>query len=383
MRASMTYKDFCIDVLFEVGVERERVERTLLEAGIALPLQHRMAWTCAHPESESWFAVVRDRSGAAHAAFAVEVASSRALPGYRILRVEHFGAAATAGAREAALFAVGELARRCPRVLRAYVEVFSPVAAVRAGIARVAPPLGFKPSLHGRCYRNTLLVNLLPPESEVYAALPKKTRRDIRAAARYPVEVRPITELKYRERLANLLRETMSRTGGVYDEPTWEALILLANRLPNCSRLVGLFRTDTCEPDALLAFAWGRHHGDHADYATAASTRRTELRLPLGYPLVWDLICWAKRNGAEYLDLGGVSEGSLTDGDPLGGISDFKRYFSRTQVTVGAEWIMEPRWLPSVTANAISSTAALLSRYHNSLSRSLTSYRTAMRGSVK
>ncbi len=363
MAVSLTYNGFSIDVMFDAGVEREMLEESLADCRIALPLPHRVAWARAHPSKGSWFVVVRNGSGTPHAAFALEVALSRALPGYRLLRLERFGAAHSAEAREAALFAVAELARRSPRILRAYVEVFSPADSVRASIATTARALGYKESPRSRCYGDTLLVDLAPAESEILASLPKKTRRDIRAAAKHDVDVRPITDATFANRLATLLRETMARTGGAYKHRDWDGLIQLGRDWPSLSRLVGLFRADLSGPEALIAFAWGRHHGDHAEYATAATTRQPELRLPLGYPLVWDLICWAKRHGAQYLDLGGVSKGSLTDDDPLGGISDFKRYFSTNRVAVGAEWVLEPRPLHAIAANAISTTAALLSRF--------------------
>jgi hypothetical protein len=68
----------------------------------------------------------------------------------------------------------------------------------------------------------------------------------------------------------------------------------------------------------------------HAHYATAASTRATDLKLPMGYPLAWDLIRWAKEHGAATLRLRGHLVGTAESGDPLGGISDFKRRFTTT-----------------------------------------------------
>src|SRR5207249_11101081 len=125
---------------------------------------------------------------------------------------------------------------------------------------------------------------------------------------------------------------------------------------------VGLFHRDT-----LLAFAWGCHHGDHAHYDAAASTRHTDLKLPLGYALAGDLIRWSKQNGATWFDFGGVTTGSRTcgDADPVGGISDFKRYFSKNIIEVGDEWVLEPRSIRAALARIIGKFAAHfpLSRY--------------------
>ena len=106
---------------------------------------------------------------------------------------------------------------------------------------------------------------------------------------------------------------------------------------------MGLFRQPGSGPEALLAFGWACHHGDHAEYCTTASTRIPGSRLPLTHPLAWDLIRWAREHGARWFDFGGVSAGGLASADPLGGISDFKRSFSRQIETVGSEWVFEPR----------------------------------------
>ena len=54
--------------------------------------------------------------------------------------------------------------------------------------------------------------------------------------------------------------------------------------------------------------------------------------------------------------------GHLKEGDPLGGISDFKRGFSSTIVAVGEEWTLEPNRLRSQLAAALSSASSRVSR---------------------
>ena len=361
MRISTTLGDFSIDVFSDAAREWLDAERTLLASRGVLPLPHRTGWTAAYPGRDHLFVVIRRASsGTVCEGFVVQLLTSRALPFHRVMRVERFGAATDPQVQRAALFSIAEIARRLPRVLRAHVEHFSIDEHVRREIAASAEALGFRRSATPRCSTQTLIVDLVPDESTVLAALPKKTRRDIRSAARHPVEVRPIVDQAYEPRLTALLDETLRRTGGVGDSPDWGALLRLTRDHPHAARLVGLVRTNMDGPDALLAFAFGRHHGDHAEYATAGSTRRSDLKLPMAYPLVWDLMCWAKRHGARYFDLGGVSDGHLEDGDPVGGISDFKRYFSQQRVAVGAEWIYEPNRLSAAAARMVSSTAASL-----------------------
>jgi lipid II:glycine glycyltransferase (peptidoglycan interpeptide bridge formation enzyme) len=105
------------------------------------------------------------------------------------------------------------------------------------------------------------------------------------------------------------------------------------------------------------AFLWVCNHGDHVEYRAAGSTRRTDVRIPYGYLLAWEMIQWAKAEGAEWFDMGGVT---LAGGDEpeLEGISRFKRYFSRNVVEVGAEWVFEPFPLRARVATLVSSGAS-------------------------
>jgi hypothetical protein len=142
--------------------------------------------------------------------------------------------------------------------------------------------------------------------------------------------------------LSELLEESFARTGGAAPPLPWPSIIASSARFPNLSRIAGLFQGEGEHPDGLLAFAWGCMHGDHARYDAAASTRRGDMHIPLGYGLVWDLLTWSRRNGATWFDFGGVTAGSAGSGDRLGGISDFKRGFSQRTEDVQEEWAYEP-----------------------------------------
>jgi lipid II:glycine glycyltransferase (peptidoglycan interpeptide bridge formation enzyme) len=76
---------------------------------------------------------------------------------------------------------------------------------------------------------------------------------------------------------------------------------------------------------------------------------------------MWDLIVWAKRAGATWFDFGGVTAGTAGSGDPLGGISDFKRLFSKERAEVAEDWVLEPRKLVARLARLVRSGAAWLS----------------------
>ena len=77
--------------------------------------------------------------------------------------------------------------------------------------------------------------------------------------------------------------------------------------------------------------------------------------MPFGYGLAWELMTWAKENGAKWFDFGGISAGTASNPDDvLGGISDFKRYFSREKIAVGHEWLFETKPIVSRVGRALS-----------------------------
>jgi lipid II:glycine glycyltransferase (peptidoglycan interpeptide bridge formation enzyme) len=109
-----------------------------------------------------------------------------------------------------------------------------------------------------------------------------------------------------------------------------------------------------------LAFAWGCVHGRVAEYSESGSSRPDDMKVSTSYALMWDLMSWARQSGAQVFDLGGVTEGNVDSDDPLGGISDFKRFFSQREIEVGQQWLLEPHPARAAAARAISSGAGLL-----------------------
>jgi hypothetical protein len=139
-----------------------------------------------------------------------------------------------------------------------------------------------------------------------------------------------------------LLAESFARTGGRSQSEDLATVIRLCAAIPDRSRVVGAFRGPSRSPEDLVGFAWGLHHGDRVQYHTGASARIPGVRLPILYPVLWDLITWGKRTGGTWFDLGGVTPGSSGSDDALGGISDFKRGFSKVEIALGQEWEFAP-----------------------------------------
>jgi hypothetical protein len=203
-----------------------------------------------------------------------------------------------------------------------------------------------------RSYAATLLVELPAADEEHLAALSSNTRRHVRAISGHPVTLLPIEDEHLAPRMDALVAATKARTAGVHQTEDWRWRIALSTAAPHLSRLVGLFQTGVPGPESLVAFAWGCCHGEHAHYDAAASTRQTSVRMSLAYAPMWDLMCWARHQGARWWDLGGITAGHRGGDDPLGGISDFKRHFGDTVRSVGEAWAVEVKPLRSGLARA-------------------------------
>ncbi len=324
-------------------------ERELTDAGVPIPLPLRIA-----ADVRACVVGVRDAGGGCAGAAAMLAHPTRALPGHHVLRVERFGAARSPEARAALAVALAHAARRDRRALRLHVEAFARGEAALEAIGGDLRAAEFHAAPSPRSYERTIAIDLRPSEDELFASLHGTARRHVRAVGKSPVELRDVSDPIYAGRLDQLLRETLERTGGAYHPQDWARTLQLGQRRPELVRIVGLFRVDGAGPDALLAYAVGLAHGDHVQYATAASTRASDLKLALGYGPAWELIRWAKRLGAAWFDFGGITAGTHGDADdPRGGISDFKRYFSRTVVRVAQEWVLEPHPLKARIARAV------------------------------
>jgi GNAT acetyltransferase-like protein len=353
-----------IDVMANGSTEREACELALATAGVRLPLPHRAAWAKTRPDMQSLFVAIRAGDGGCAAAFGLHAAASRALPGFRLLRVERFGEAVPRDFWTAAVAALAAVAHRERRVLRLSVEVFSRDDETRSGLGGLLARSGFTQAPTARNWDKTLALDLQQGPDALLASFSPAARRAIRAVAKLPVQVRLIEDHRLESRLDALSRETFARTGTRYDGLwDWAGVIDVSRELPDASRLVGLFRTDRDGPDALLGYAWGCWNGQSVSYFAGGSCRPSDLhRVGIVYPLFWNLILWAKDMGATWFDLGGVTAGSLDSGDPLGGISDFKRLFSKQMIDVAEDWVLEPRPVPARLAALVSTGATWLRR---------------------
>jgi lipid II:glycine glycyltransferase (peptidoglycan interpeptide bridge formation enzyme) len=273
-------------------------------------------------------------------------------------------------ALDAGLAELAAFARNDKSVLQIRVGVFALDSESRASTSDALRWHGFLPVARSEGYERTLVVDLVPNPDALLAGFHYNARRRIRNVAKYPVKVTTAESVALADRLQELGDETLLRTGGEFQKIDWESLIRMSAEAPHLSRIAILERTDRDGPAAVLAFAWGCVHGTIAEYREAGSTHPEDMKVSTSYALMWDLMSWARQNGARVFDLGGVTQGSTDSDDPLGGISDFKRNFSQQAAEVGQEWRFEPRPRRAAAARVISRTAAVLKRSTKWITRS-------------
>lgn len=331
------------------SAEHQDVERALLAEGICLPMRHRAAAIYAHRES-GLFVAVRDSRQWMGGVF-VQQKRLRILPGYSVWRIDNLGDAMPANVREPVLRYILELVRQNPRVLRFNIGLFSRESSLRSELGSILGSLGFA-NTEANTYTRTIALDLRPTEAELLSSFSSSVRKRLKEFARIkiPVSIQRITDASLAPRMNELMKQTMARTGGRFTPVDWERRIALAESNPSLCRIVGVIHGEMTGEERLVAFVYGCHHGRHAQYSDGASARQLG-RLPLMYPLLWDLIRWARDTGAQWFDMGGVTAGSFGDGqDALGGISDFKRRFSDDVVDVAEEWVFEPTSLIATLA---------------------------------
>lgn len=345
------------------GAEAERSIRELRNQGASIPLQHQREWIWGQRGHETWFVSIRpDANAECTYGLAVRNTPRRALPGHRRLRVERFGATDDPVSAEVMLGVLKHLAYAEPRVLQIEVSVFSKDAEMLRRIEDYARALGYRELSGDGTYRATVAVDLRPEENEILASFTTRARRGIRAPAKRGLEVKVITDVELAQRMGALRQESMRRTG--VDSPgfDFEPYIALAGNHPELLRVVGTFDPRVGGPEALVGYAIGEMHGDHVTYSHAACLPAAVSNAPITHAPTWDLMRWARRNGATWFDFGGISMPDGDTRDPLRGVSDFKKTFSSDIVRVGDTWILEPRPVRARLAAAIGACVAGVSR---------------------
>ncbi|MCC6927890.1 MAG: hypothetical protein IT359_02755 [Gemmatimonadaceae bacterium] len=358
--ASRNQGSFRCDVVRATDPAVLPAERALDAASFPLPLPSRQAWARHLGTPADHVAIARDETGAVRSLLGISLTATRALPLHRVARVEGVGSGYAGADGRALLLAVSDFARQHPRILRVVVEVETSDDAARRTISGFLHEAGYRRIPSERVSERTLSIDLRPTEEEMFAALSRRGRQNIRLAAKQGLETVALGEPRderYGSRMNALLVDALARTGAAPQDKDWGAIFALCRDRPERSRVAAVFRGAGREPDDLVGYAWGMHHGDRVEYSTGASARIPGVSLPILYPAIWDIVLWGKRTGGTWFDLGGVTPGEPGSGDALGGISHFKRGFSKDEVSLGEEWALAPHPLRARIADWTSAMA--------------------------
>lgn len=168
----------------------------------------------------------------------------------------------------------------------------------------------------------TLVMDLDGEEQEVLAGLRRTTRQHIKQSRNLAIEVRPEDTREGRRVIADLQAEmSRERPVAAVDEFSFENISRYWLRGgPGGTILVARH-----DGEALAAALVVTHRGT-AHLSVLPSARR-QKELPTSHLLVWEAMCWSKRQGCTTFDMGGYSL-TAQPGDSLWGVNQFKRGFA-------------------------------------------------------
>jgi GNAT superfamily N-acetyltransferase len=317
-------------------------EAELDERAFPLPLASRTSWAKYLGSRNHAFAIARTPDGQVAGLIGIEETPTRALPGHRVIRLHSVEDAYATDVGSALLDAVVDRARGSGRVLSVAVELECLGEGARGYLREALEARAFRQVRSERIPSRTLALELSPSEDAIQSSFSATTRTRLRRARKLGIDVRPLTSDALCDFMNAMLHQTFARTRGRIESTDWTAIMAMSNEVPRHSRLIGVFDGARSGPDALVAFAWGHNSGSRAVYHMGASIRSSGAKIPLLDLAMWDLIAWAKREGAHWFDFGGVSAAEGAGDDPLAGISEFKRRFCRNEIAFGEEWVFEP-----------------------------------------
>jgi peptidoglycan pentaglycine glycine transferase (the first glycine) len=187
-------------------------------------------------------------------------------------------------------------------------------------------PAYFVPSPQHIQPRSTLVVDLQGSEEEIFERMKPKTRYNIRLAGRKEVVVRPSDDIETFYRIMGVTSQRMQFH--VHSLDYYRRAYELFHPAGKCELLVADFQGQILA--TVMVFA----HGEQAYYLYGASSDAERNRKPT-YPLQWEAVRWAHRNGYREYDMWGIPDEVSETGeddesereDGLWGVYRFKRGF--------------------------------------------------------
>lgn len=341
----------------------EAAEARLLASGFPLPYKSHLSWFrhCGMPGDR--LAIVTGEDNEVLAALGVTLKRTRAVPGHQIIEI--CGVSDSYGKPYCGeLFGkIRDFARTTGRILRIRVEVQCRSDSARTIIDKALADLGFQRVNATHIPERTLGIDLERDTEAILSSFGSSTRHKIRKGPRHGLQVITLSDRGLGDRMNELLQETFQRTGSEYDPVDWPGIMAICDESPNLARLVGAFDGPGRSPQNLLAFALATKHGESVLYDISASTRETNIRLPLLYPIIWDQIQWAKGVHASWFDMNGITACGPDSENAMSRISSFKLGFGGSELKFGEEWVFEPSAAKAMIARMSAQAAGIVRRF--------------------
>lgn len=331
----------------------------LRSRGLTIPHDYATWPVLATSSSWVWCRVIGP-SGELASGLAIELSGSRAIPGYRIGRVDRIGRDLHESIADSIGAVLLAAARTIPRLLRMEGRVFDEDPARRRRVSDSLAAAGWQHRTPPREYTQTLVLNVDRSRAELLKSFSRRLRNTIHGSLESPsLRYAPVLGDRYADRIRELHALPFARTGGV--PPAIDVRGILADSASGTtSFLVGAFDAAGTPPSDLVAFSWARLHGDHAVLEINASDRSPLVsEWSPGFALVSRVLDWAIERGAKWIDLGGLPSMDPAAGDPMRGVIEFKKRFSTDLRTVADEWTYEP----SARLGALSAAIGSIARF--------------------
>lgn len=204
---------------------------------------------------------------------------------------------------------------------------------------KIATLTGFR-----RCapttYEKSRFVNLQNDIKDTFQLISPRKRTQLRIKSEDQFSINKINDTSAIPSLQKALHQSYQRSVGGSSTFNFLSLFSVSEEYPEDVIKLGFCLNDA--PTTPKAFVFGLNHQEVFEYSVGGSESDPNLRkYPFNLLLIWQLILEAKKSGCHFFDLGGITKGD--SGDPLSGISNFKRNFPGFELSVGHEMKVELR----------------------------------------
>ena len=344
------------------GPEHQRGEESLARAGVRLPVVHRAQGRPGGSSRDLW-CEVRNRDGALTAGVVVKVEPSRKVPWLHLGRIRHAGQWLDALHADRSIETLVTLRRalrhKNPRLARLSVHAYRLGESALEQLEGELRARGWQQEARERDYQRTSLVSLAGDTDALSARLAYSARRGIRGVEKGGWRVRRIEDAAMAPRLQFLHEQAHERTGGHASRVDLAAAVAASLADPTGSVVFGVYHPERTGPEALVGFVHGVLAEDAVVYSTAGTERAPDIgAAPLGYGMIWAVMCWAQALGVPWFDFGGITPEDQPD-HPLARISEFKRKFRGDELRNASDWFADLSRLDATVLRLAGRLAAL------------------------